>query len=45
MPELCSRTIGEYSRKSLKALRSTSLGEEARMPLERLVDKLIDRKK
>ncbi len=45
MPELCRRTIGEYSRKSLKALRSTSLGEEARMPLERLVDKLIDRKK
>lgn len=45
MPELCRKTIGEFSRKSLKALRSTSLDEEARNPLERLVDKLIDRRK
>lgn len=45
MPELCRKTIGEFSRKSLKALRSTSLDEEARKPLERLVDKLIDRRK
>lgn len=45
MPELCRSAIERYSRESLKALRKSSLPEQAREPLERLVAKLIDRRK
>lgn len=41
--QLCRSAISCHSKKALKALRSTSLGEGHRKPLERLVEKLIDR--
>lgn len=45
IPELCRETIASYSRKALKSVRKTSLSDEMREPLERLLSKMIDRKK
>lgn len=45
MSEQCRKAIAAYSKKALKALKATSLSEEAREPFRLLVDKLTGRKK
>lgn len=45
MSEKCKKAVGHYSAKSLKALNSTSLGEEEKEAFRKLAEKLIGRKK
>lgn len=45
MSEKCKKAVGHYSAKALKALNSTSLGEEEKEAFRKLAEKLIGRKK
>lgn len=45
MNEKCKKAVGHYSAKALKALNTTSLGEEEKEAFRKLAEKLIGRKK
>ena len=45
MSDKCKKAVGHYSAKALKALNSTSLGEEEKEVFRKLAEKLIGRKK
>ena len=45
MKEKCSKAVGHYSSKALKALNATSLSEEKKEVFKNLAEKLIGRKK
>ncbi len=45
MNEKCKKAVGHYSAKALKALNSTSLGEEEKEAFRKLAEKLVGRKK
>ena len=45
MKEKCSKAVGHYSAQALKALNSTTLGEEEKEAFRKLAEKLIGRKK
>ncbi len=45
MSDKCKKAVGHYSSKALKALNSTSLGEEEKEAFKKLAEKLIGRKK
>lgn len=45
MKEICSKAVGHYSSKALKALNATSLSEEKKEVFRNLAEKLIGRKK
>lgn len=45
MNEKCRKAVGHYSAKALKALNSTSLGEEEKETFRKLAEKLVGRKK
>lgn len=43
--EMCKKAVAQYSGKALRALNSTSLGEEEKEAFRRLTEKLVGRKK
>lgn len=45
MSEKCKKAVGHYSSKALKALNSTSLGDDEKEAFKKLAEKLIGRKK
>lgn len=45
MNEKCKKAVGHYSARALKALNSTSLGEEEKETFRKLAEKLVGRKK
>lgn len=45
IPELCRANIARYSHKALRSARESCVSEDGRRSLERLVEKLIDRRK
>lgn len=45
IPDLCRENIEFYSHKALRAIRSTGMAEEGQRSFEKLVEKLIDRRR
>lgn len=45
MSEKCSKAVGKYSARALKALNNTSLGEDEKAAFRKLAEKLVGRKK
>ncbi len=45
IPDLCREQIDHYSRKAMKAIRKSSMTDQGRQSFEKIIEKLIDRKK